>query len=440
VSKDDTTKEQAHSVRTPRAPLPGFIVCLAGGKPTYAVHPLSGRAVTIGRGGASNVVLDDERLSRQHCSLSFSDGAFIVRDLESRNGTFADGQRLTAQLRSPSLRVVVIGGTVLLLEHDISPFGQPHNIFDPGHVAGPVMQDALDQVVDIARDGSHLLLLGESGVGKERIGRTFHENGPNSKGPYQVLDCGTIGENLWESELFGHARGSFSGASRDRAGIFETADGGTVFLDEIGNMPLDAQAKLLRAIQEREIRRVGENQVRRTNVRLVAATNADLPGRVAAGHFREDLYYRLAQGVVRVPSLRERREEIPFLVTLAIADAPLPIDSTFIEQCALRPWPGNVRELLAATQAAARIARKQGSRHLSASHLAPNAGLPLTATAARSITVASSAARVPSREEIESAVLAELRAGTDVAVIAVKLQISVATIYRYQKKHGLTGP
>lgn len=411
---------------------------MAGGKPAYAVHPLTGRPVTIGRGGASTLVLDDERLSRQHCELTFERGGFRVRDLQSRNGTFADGRRLTGEAVADVERVIVLGGSVVLLEGDISPFGQPHNIFDPGHVAGPVLQAALDLVVEIARDGHHLLLLGETGVGKERIGRTFQEHGPYPKGPYEVLDCGTVAENLWESALFGHARGAFSGASRDRAGLFETAHRGTVFLDEIGNMPLEPQAKLLRAIQEGEFRRVGETQVRRTDVRLVAATNVDLAARVAAGLFREDLYYRLAQGIVRVPPLRERREEIPFLVSVALADNPLPIDSTFIEQCVLRPWPGNVRELLAATRAAARDARKAGSRHVSASHLPAHAGLPLRGAAMSPPTALPIIARVVSREEVEEAVVAELRSGTPVPTIAVKLQVSVATIYRYQKKHGLS--
>jgi transcriptional regulator of acetoin/glycerol metabolism len=142
---------------------------------------------------------------------------------------------------------------------------------------------------------------------------------------------------------------------------------------------------------------------------------------------------------VRIPPLRERCEEIPFLVTIALADNPIPIDATFIEQCALRPWPGNVRELLAATQSAARLARKQGSKHLSASHLAATAGRPLGAVVSPSSPVPTAPLQVPAREDVEAAAVSAYRAGTDVATIAQRLQISVASVYRYLKKHGVSG-
>ncbi len=204
----------------------------------------------------------------------------------------------------------------------------------------------------------------ESGSGKERIARLVHEESSRAGGPFIAVNCGAITETLLESELFGHARGAFTGATHDRPGLFEAASRGTLLLDEVGEVSPGMQVKLLRALQEREVRRVGENRSRRIDVRVVAATNRDLGHGVAGGSFRQDLYYRLKVVELRVPPLRERRDDILPLARVLLADAVLPMKRTIsglapaaADQLLRYEWPGNVRELENAMQRAAALAR-----------------------------------------------------------------------------------
>jgi transcriptional regulator with GAF, ATPase, and Fis domain len=197
-----------------------------------------------------------------------------------------------------------------------------------------------------------VLVLGESGTGKELIARAIHQRSPRSRKPLVKVNCASVPRELFESEFFGHARGSFSGAVKDRVGRFQLADGGTLFLDEVGEIPLDLQSKLLRVLQEGEFERVGEDSPRRVDVRLIAATNRDLRQEVAAGRFRLDLYYRLAVFPVEVPPLRERREDIPDLIShfvrqscarFRLAEPRLP--QRVMAAAQSYDWPGNIREL-----------------------------------------------------------------------------------------------
>jgi transcriptional regulator with PAS, ATPase and Fis domain len=193
-----------------------------------------------------------------------------------------------------------------------------------------------------------VLLQGESGTGKELVARALHDNSPRAHRPFVAENCGAIPETLLESTLFGHVRGAFTGADRTRAGLFEAADGGTLFLDEIGEMSPAMQSRLLRVLQEGEVRPVGGERVRRVDVRVVAATHRDLPEMVSRGAFREDLYYRLAVIVVRVPALRDRREDIPDLVAHFLrqgARRDVSIDRAALAAICAAPWPGNVRQL-----------------------------------------------------------------------------------------------
>jgi two-component system, NtrC family, response regulator HydG len=230
---------------------------------------------------------------------------------------------------------------------------------------------AMAQLVDLARRvakvDSTVLITGESGSGKERIARLVHDESSRAAGPFVAVNCGAITETLLESELFGHARGAFTGATQDRPGLFEAANCGTLLLDEVGEVSPGMQVKLLRALQEREIRRVGENKSRKVDVRVLAATNRDLARGVSAGDFRQDLYYRIKVVELRVPPLRERREDILPLARILLADAALHMKRKMsglapgtAEQLLRYEWPGNVRELENAMERA--VALAYGSR------------------------------------------------------------------------------
>ena len=211
------------------------------------------------------------------------------------------------------------------------------------------MQRVLEIADRVAATDASVLISGESGTGKEAIARRIHVRSPRAEGPFVAVNCAAIPGELLESELFGHARGAFTGAVRDRLGRFRQAERGTLFLDEIGEIPLDLQAKLLRALQERTVDVVGGDKPVPVDVRILAATNRDLLERIGEGTFREDLYYRLNVVEIRVPPLRERPEDIPplvehFLAELA-SDREVEVPPTVLDELKRRPWPGNVREL-----------------------------------------------------------------------------------------------
>ncbi len=238
--------------------------------------------------------------------------------------------------------------------------------FDPGGIIGQsaAMQRLLEMLATIAPSEATIMVTGESGTGKELIARAVHANSPRNKGPYVPVNCAALTETLLESELFGHEKGAFTGADRRREGRFLAADKGTIFLDEIGEMPLAMQVKLLRVIQEREIQRVGGDQTLKVDVRIVAATNRDLLVEVEAGRFRQDLYYRLNVVALALPSLREREEDIPLLATHFLrkfAEKNVKRIKGFTPEAMDRllkhQWPGNVRELENAVERAVVLAR-----------------------------------------------------------------------------------
>lgn len=215
------------------------------------------------------------------------------------------------------------------------------------------VKEMLGMIARVANAKTNILVIGESGTGKELVARMIHDSGPLKERPFVPVNCGAIPENLIESEMFGHRRGSFTGAVNEKIGLFEAAHGGTLFLDEVGELPLALQVKLLRAIQEKSIRRVGGNEDIRVDVRIIAATNRDLEAAVAKGVFREDLYYRLNVILIRTPPLRERKGDVRILAEQFLkrclarygGKGPstfLPETMKFLESYS---WPGNVREL-----------------------------------------------------------------------------------------------
>jgi DNA-binding NtrC family response regulator len=212
----------------------------------------------------------------------------------------------------------------------------------------PGMHKVLDVLERVARTDVTVTLLGETGSGKDVLARALHEHSPRASGPFVVFDCGSVAANLAESELLGHERGAFTGAVSAHAGAFERAQGGTLFLDEVAELPLDLQPRLLRALESRSVRRVGGRVYREADVRVVVATHRDLRADVAAGRFREDLFFRLAVAVVEIPPLRKRLDELPELVDALLCDlgrGDLRVSEAAHAALRAHPWPGNVREL-----------------------------------------------------------------------------------------------
>jgi DNA-binding NtrC family response regulator len=299
------------------------------------------------------------------------------------------------------------------------------------------MEKVLEVARRVAMVDSTILVTGESGVGKERIARLIHDQSPRMAGPFVAVNCGAVPEGLLESELFGHAKGSFTGADRDRPGLFEAARGGTLLLDEIGEIPPPMQVKLLRVLQEREVRRVGENRSRPIDVRVVAATNRDLAAEVQAARFRQDLYYRLRVIELRVPALRERREDILPLARLFMAEAASRTGSRTsgftpgaARQLVRYPWPGNVRELENAVEHAVVLAR---GPWIDVEDLPAEIGAALPGAYAQG--------EVQPLEELErDYILAVLKGATGNKVqAAAQLGISPATLYRRLKVYEVAG-
>jgi two-component system, NtrC family, response regulator HydG len=269
-------------------------------------------------------------------------------------------RRVTESLKSVEKKIQAHRRALVRIAHDVD---EPFGII----AKSKKMQDVLELARRVAKVDATLLITGESGVGKELIARLVHDESARAGGPFIAVNCSAIPESLFESELFGHKRGAFTDAVTDRQGLFETANNGTLLLDEIGEISPSMQAKLLRVLQEREIRRVGESKNRPVNARVLAATNRDLAREVADGVFRQDLYYRLKVVELNVPPLRDRRDDILPLARVLLADAAVRMGRKIVgfvprtvDQLLRYEWPGNVRELENAMERAAALAR--GSR------------------------------------------------------------------------------
>jgi two-component system, NtrC family, response regulator GlrR len=309
---------------------------------------------SIGSHPSNDLVISDPTVSRFHCEVQVSESGARVRDLDSRNGTILDGvQVIEGFARSGSL--IRMGATVvqfqLSAESNPIPLSE-RTTFGSLVGASVSMLRVFGLLERAASSDSTVLLEGETGTGKGQMAQSIHRHSARKKAPFQTIDCSSIPANLLESELFGHEKGAFSGATERREGIFESANGGTIFLDEIGEMPQDLQPKLLRVLEDRVIRRIGSNQERAVNVRVIAATNRDLRAEVNLGRFRSDLYFRIAVLKVSIPPLRQRPEDIPSLVDHILRSfgasetvmAPFRRPE-FLGQLQRSAWPGNVREL-----------------------------------------------------------------------------------------------
>ena len=333
-----------------------FVVRVVRGLDDAVEAKVANEPVAIGTSPTNTMVLSDPLVSRFHCEVTAGAAGLHVRDLGSTNGTFVDGVRIdAAYLRSGSR--ITVGATTIAVEGTAEQLVEALPAADQfGRLLGAsaAMRRVFSVLERVAHTDSTVLLEGETGTGKTLIAQMLHERSDRHDGPFIVLDCSSIPPTLIESELFGHERGSFTGAHATRPGAFEAAAGGTLFLDEIGELPLDMQPKLLRALEERVIKRVGSNDQIRLDLRLIAATNRDLRQEVNKSSFRADLYYRLNTVRVKVPALRERPEDVPLLIAsfyqlFAPGSAP---PASLLTELLRRPWPGNVRELRSAVERA----------------------------------------------------------------------------------------
>jgi DNA-binding NtrC family response regulator len=314
--------------------------------------------LSIGLARGNHLLLTDRAVSRHHCVITATKDGFLLRDLGSRNGTTLGGFRVSAAYLKPGAQIGVGQSTLgfeTLLEPIIEPLGDEERY---GRVLGQSigMRRIFAALPRIAASDSTILIEGETGTGKGLLSDVIHQRSPRAGGPFVVIDCSAIPPSLIEAELFGHVKGAFTGAQTARPGAFEAAAGGTVFLDEVGELPLDMQPKLLRALEERTVRRIGSLEPIRLDVRVVAATNRDLREEVNRGTFRSDLFYRLNTVRIRLPSLRDRREDIPLLIhhfyeQFARETDPTP-SSDLVAAFIRQDWPGNVRELRSAVERA----------------------------------------------------------------------------------------
>ena len=351
----DRTQELGADVVAPA--VRGFTLTVVEGPGAGTTFQATGERCSLGSAPSNDLVIDDTTVSRFHCEIITDAGSARVRDQGSLNGTMVDGVVvLEAFLRGGSL--LKLGRSTISFQFAVERRLPTSTRESFGELVGRsvAMRATFALLERAAGSDATVLLEGETGTGKERAAEAIHEASPRNAGPFVVVDCSAIPGNLLESELFGHEKGAFTGADRQRVGAFEEADGGTVFLDEIGELALDLQPKLLRVLEQRQVRRVGGSGAapRAIDVRVVAATNRDLRAEVNAGRFRPDLYHRLAVLRILMPPLRARPDDLPVLVDQLLGRLNTPRDGAaaarvrdpaFLATLETFAWPGNVREL-----------------------------------------------------------------------------------------------
>jgi len=422
----------------------------------------------IGRDPASDLVIDDSRVSRRHAVIRDNgDGTHLLLDLGSLNGTYVNGRRLEMPT---SLRIgdeVVVGGAVLRVL-DGPPREADPDPRDPARAAetagegsverlpliaqSPAMSEVFQLSERAAQTTLSVLIEGETGTGKELVARGIHASSRRAGGPFLAINCAALPEALVETELFGHRRGAFTGATEERSGVFEAASGGTLLLDEIAEMPLGTQPKLLRVLQEGAVSRLGETDHRAIDVRVIAATNRDLAQEVAAKRFRQDLFYRLAAFVIRIPPLRDRRDDIALLAErLARAAARQHgrdirgIAPAALERLTGYDWPGNVRQLRNDMERAVALAPTGGwigLEHLTdeVRGIAPPAVTDALASTAPDARADDKAADLRvARAEFEARHIAEVleQCGGSAALAARRLGLSRSGMHKKLKEYGL---
>jgi transcriptional regulator with GAF, ATPase, and Fis domain len=410
--------------------------------------------VRIGKAPDNDLVLPDDTVSRHHCELERSATGISIRDLDSTNHTRVGRTTIREATIEPGATITVGDVEVILRSEPNRAQILPSESSEFGEALGPslAMRTLFGVLEHIAPTDAPVLLEGETGTGKDVIARSIHQESRRASEPFVVVDCGAVSYNLIESELFGHERGAFTGAVATRHGAFEVAGGGTVFLDEVGELPIDVQPKLLRVLESGEFRRVGGNKTLKARARIVAATKRNLKEEVERGKFREDLYFRLAVVPIHVPALRQRREDVPMLAEhfLGLAKKRDPsavdvrLDADTLAALGAHDWPGNVRELRNVLDRAIYIATASGQRDVRLVDLpvsaAPRSGaLP----AAFDFSAGESYRDVKARFETEFersfvAWLLERHAG-NISAAAREAKMDRKHLYDLARKHGLRG-
>jgi transcriptional regulator with GAF, ATPase, and Fis domain len=421
------------------------LMVLSGGS-KGTTRPL-GQRLAIGKAPDNDLVLGDDTVSRHHCELIRTADGILVRDLGSTNGTRVDGTRVREATVAPG-NVLRVGEVEIALKPNAQRLEvMPSDKTEFGGVLGQAlsMRTIFGVLERIAPTEATVLLEGETGTGKDVFARAILSQSPRAAKPFVVVDCGAVSYSLIESELFGHERGAFTGAVASRQGAFELADGGTVFLDEIGELPLDVQPKLLRVLETKEFRRVGGNKPMRSNVRVIAATKRNLLREVQAGKFREDLYFRLAVVPVTVPPLRARREDIPLLARhilklTAAGGIEHSLSNETLDAMMAHDWPGNVRELRNVLERAVYLAQATGSSELGLVMVPQTGG---TAEGAFQFDAGKSYRETRTRfeSEFEKRYVKWLlgRHGGNVSAAARDAKMDRKHLHDIAKKHGLRG-
>jgi DNA-binding NtrC family response regulator len=385
--RDETADGERPTAGAKQNVQPGLLVVSSAEASTCLALPLFATELILGRApGTAGILLPDNRLSRNHAAIARTDAGWTIRDLGSRNGTFINGEAVSGlrTIAHGDLRVLRLADTLVLPVNDVSAVVSiDSRSRADGCVVGWRLHQALSDVAQAAATSQTLVIQGESGTGKELAARTFHEMGPHASGPLVAVNCAAIPEGLAERLLFGTKRGAYSGAAADAMGYLQAANGGVLFLDEVGDLGRHVQAKLLRALETREVVPLGASAGQQIDVRVCVATHRDLRSAVADGAFRADLYYRLAPPEVTLPPLRERLDEIPRHVRSEIASVSpsLAAHVLLLEACMLRAWPGNIRELRKEIRHAATRAMAAGSDRVRVEHLSATAGFAFTGSA-----------------------------------------------------------
>ncbi|MBL8955575.1 MAG: sigma 54-interacting transcriptional regulator [Myxococcaceae bacterium] len=412
-----------------------YALAVVSGPNKGAKLVLTGRPVVLGSARDCDLALDDDTVSARHCELAPDGDTVVLRDLGSTNGVFLEDVRVREAVVEPGARIRLGRSKLALKPHGTAEIAVlDSDRFDRLHGKSRVMRALFAKLAQCARSDAALLIEGETGSGKDLAAQAVHRSSARIDGPCVVLDCAAVAPSLVEAELFGYERGAFTGASAARIGLVEQAHRGTLIVDELGELPLELQPKLLRVLEQGEVRRLGGDAPVKVDVRFVACTNRSLQAEVKAGRFREDLFFRVSALTVRMPSLREHLEDVPGLVDelLRRAGGAQRFDELPESDRALllaHRWPGNVRELRNVVERLITFP-KGATRELIAPAVAPLAPGELQAF---------SEAREAAHDAFERQYVDEvLRRGSGSISEAARLAgVSRQFIQKLMRKHGL---